>query len=70
MKKLKKDVTGHIKIGMLSGVGAMGIGAVGGSAAGITTLTGFTPTLSTVQGSAALMRQMKKLKPKKKRGKR
>jgi len=62
MKKLKKDVTGHINVGVLSGVGAIGIGAVGGNASGLTTLSGFMPTMANVQGASGVMRQMKGLK--------
>ena len=64
MKKLKKDVTSHVKIGMLSSVGAIGIGAVGGSTSGLTTMSGFMPTMASVQGAGGVMRQMKKLKKK------
>lgn len=71
MKQLKKDVITNVNIGMLSGVGAIGIGAVGGSAAGLTTLSGMMPMVTTVQGSGAVMRQMKKLpRPKNKRRRR
>lgn len=71
MKQLKKDVITNVNIGMLSGAGAIGIGAVGGSAAGLTTLSGMMPTVTTVQGSGAVMRQMHKLpRPKNKRRRR
>lgn len=68
MKKLKKDVIIHTKVGVLGGVGATMIGATGGSAAGLTSLSGLMSPLATVQGAAATMRQVKKLpKYKKKR---
>jgi len=71
MKKLKKDVVGVTKIGVVSGVGAIGIGAVGGSAAGLTTLSGMMPTATTAMGAGAVMRQMHKLpKPKTRKRKR
>ena len=71
MKKLKKDVIGVTKIGVVSGIGATGITAVGGSAAGLTTLSGMMPTVTTVMGSGAVMRQVRKLpKPKKKKRRR
>jgi hypothetical protein len=62
LKKLKKDVLGHVKIGAVSGVGAMAVGAVGGSTAGLTTFSGFMPTVASVQGASGVFRQMKKLK--------
>ena len=70
MKKLKKQTMGHVKIGMLSGVGAMGIGAVGGSTTGLTTMSGFMPTVANVQGAGGVMRQMDSLNPNKKKKKR
>lgn len=67
MKKLRKRTLEFTSLGMLTSLGSAAVTQAGGSTAGLATMSSFYPLMGTIEGSAAVMRSMKRLSPKRKR---
>jgi hypothetical protein len=61
MKKLKKDVYGFGKVAIGLGVGTAVVGGMGGSTAGLSTISGFMPIVGTAVMGKHVQRKLKKM---------
>jgi len=66
-KKMYKDALNLTKTGIVLGVGADFVGKVGGNAAGLNTLSGYTPVMGTLAGSGTTLKMLGNLIPKKRK---
>lgn len=69
MKKLKKQTIGLTKTGLALGIGATTVGKVSGNTSGFAAVGGFLGPIGVTIGAGATLRQVRKLKPKKRRKK-
>ena len=72
MKKAKKQMIDLTTSSMVGAAGSLGLAGIGGAAAthgqqGIANMFRFAPAMGSMIGTGMLLRQVKKLEPKKKR---
>ena len=61
MKRMYKESKFLVGYGVFSGVGADVITRTGGDAQSIVNLSRYTPTMGTISGSSAVIRQLRRL---------
>jgi len=61
MKKLKKDVLSYGMVSVGLGVGTAVVSGMGGSTAGLSTISGFMPIVSTAVMGKHVQRKLKKM---------
>ena len=72
MKKTKKQIMDLTMGSMVGAAGSIGLAGIGGAAAthgqqGISNMMRFAPSMGTMVGTGMLLRQVKKMQPKKKK---